>query len=439
MINHDSSEKGLSGRSRGFLLALAVILVTNKSSLASYGGGSGTTQDPYLIYTAAQLNTIALNPADWNKNFKLMADVNLATYTGTQFNCISCIYAAGVFDGNGHTISHFNYSNTINGSYYIGLFSSVIGQVKNLTLTDVNVTGYYAVGALVGNNSGAITNCSVSGGSVTALYGRGGSGGLVGWNEGSIFGCRASGEVNSPGDAGGLAGYNSGGQNLPQINSSSSTAAVTCLASGYHAGGLVGYNEGKINFCYATGSVAGGTEVGGLVGFSGGGSEYGIVSCYSTSPVSGINNVAGLVGYNDCDVIDTFIDGNWVSTCYASPISCCYSSGHVSSAGTNTGGLVGEDAALSYGVAPGTSGSFWDKQTSGQATSAGGTGKTAQEMQTLATFSAAGWDFVDVWGIGEGQTYPFLRSRSAADLNNDNIVNFCDLAIFVQRWLKISQ
>jgi hypothetical protein len=60
--------------------------------------------------------------------------------------------------------------------------------------------------------------------------------------------------------------------------------------------------------------------------------------------------------------------------------------------------------------------SFWDIQTSDQATSYGGTGKTTAEMQTAKTFLDAGWDFVgetkngpnDVWKIVEGQTYPLL-------------------------------
>jgi hypothetical protein len=62
-------------------------------------------------------------------------------------------------------------------------------------------------------------------------------------------------------------------------------------------------------------------------------------------------------------------------------------------------------------------GCFWDTQTSGQATSAGGTGKTTAELQTAATFLDAGWDFAgetangmeDIWWILEGQDYPRLR------------------------------
>jgi hypothetical protein len=66
----------------------------------------------------------------------------------------------------------------------------------------------------------------------------------------------------------------------------------------------------------------------------------------------------------------------------------------------------------------------------------GGTGKTTAEMQTTSTFLEAGWDFVNVWGIGENQTYPYLRKYSAADINRDETVNFPDLAILAESWLE---
>ena len=56
---------------------------------------------------------------------------------------------------------------------------------------------------------------------------------------------------------------------------------------------------------------------------------------------------------------------------------------------------------------------FWDIQTCGQTTSAGGIGKTTAQMQTLATFTDVGWDFAgesanglnDYWQI-EVNGYP---------------------------------
>ena len=119
--------------------------------------------------------------------------------------------------------------------------------------------------------------------------------------------------------------------------------------------------------CYSTAAVLdswGPWQIGGLVGANDGA----VIRCYSTGSVQGTDNVGGLVGYNNDAIHGT--------------VTAC----------------------------------FWDTQTSGQATSAGGTGKTTAEMQTAKTFLGAGWDFVgetkngteDIWWIDEGKDYPRL-------------------------------
>jgi hypothetical protein len=95
----------------------------------------------------------------------------------------------------------------------------------------------------------------------------------------------------------------------------------------------------------------------------------------------------------------------------------CYGSGGVSGTGENVGGLVGLGAAKNVTL------SSWDIRTSGQAASAGGTGKTTAEMQTAKTFLDAGWDFggetvngtEDIWWILEGKDYPRLRWEDATE------------------------
>jgi hypothetical protein len=156
-------------------------------------------------------------------------------------------------------------------------------------------------------------------------------------------------------------------------------------------GGLVGDNfYGVVTNSHFTGSVNGNHIVGGLVGEN----SYGTVSnSYSTGRVTGNSVVGGLVGSN-----------------YQATVSNSYSTGSIS--GNNTiGGLVGDNSGT-------VSNCFWDTETSGQATSAGGTRKTTAEMQDIATFSGAGWEICAVppgatnpayiWNIVENVTYPFL-------------------------------
>ena len=50
------------------LIGLALTL-TSFTQAATYGGGSGTAEDPYQIWTPEQMNTIGANPYDWTMPF----------------------------------------------------------------------------------------------------------------------------------------------------------------------------------------------------------------------------------------------------------------------------------------------------------------------------------------------------------------------------------
>ncbi|MHC4520278.1 MAG: GLUG motif-containing protein, partial [Planctomycetota bacterium] len=169
------------------------------------GGGSGEPNDPYLIYTAEQLNVIGLFPCVVDKHFKLMADIDLSGYTGSSFNIIgSYSYPfTGVFNGNDHTISNFAYDS--NETYYIGLFGYVDGlyaEIKNVGLRDPNVNGARGcIGSLVGFIfDGSITNCYSEGGSVAGLCANA-VGGLVGRSDnGIITNCFSTASVSGSDD-----------------------------------------------------------------------------------------------------------------------------------------------------------------------------------------------------------------------------------------------
>jgi hypothetical protein len=186
----------------------------------------------------------------------------------------------------------------------------------------------------------------------------------------------------------------------------------------YYTGGLVGYNNGVVTNSYSAGNVSGTVGmVGGLVGKNSGTAS----NSYSTASVSGVVNVGGLVGDNwDGTVGDSYATGTVSGTsCVGGLVAYSnrgtiidsYATGGVTG-GDDVGGLVGR----SYDAITGDC--FWDTQTSGQATSAGGTGKTTAEMTDITTFSGAGWNICTVapgstnstgiWNIVDGLAYPFL-------------------------------
>jgi len=157
-----------------------------------------------------------------------------------------------------------------------------------------------------------------------------------------------------------------------------------------YVSGLVGENWGIVSHCHFTGSVTGIRAVGGLVGYN-----YGLASnSYSTGSVTSTEgSVGGLVGSNE---------GN---------LRTSYSTGSVTG-NSAVGGLVGGRWGTTV------SNCFWDRDTSGQTTSAGGRGRTTNEMKDFSTFSGAGWNIIAValnetnpvyiWNIVNNVTYPFL-------------------------------
>lgn len=162
---------------------------------------------------------------------------------------------------------------------------------------------------------------------------------------------------------------------------------TNCDITGGNLGSLVGGNgnTGIIRRCYATGAVKGTSSyAGGLAQFNFQGT---IQDCYSRCSVSGADYAGGFVGNNDTPgVIDN-----------------CYSTGAVSANILAGGFCSGNDGTISD--------CFWDTETSGQATSNGGTGKTTAQMKTKSTFTDAGWDFTTpIWkiAININNGYPYL-------------------------------
>ncbi|MCF7708645.1 MAG: hypothetical protein K9N52_07085, partial [Verrucomicrobia bacterium] len=282
------------------------------------------------------------------KHIQLTADLD---FVGAEIEPIAGLGSfTGEFDGNGHVISKGQINKT--NSSQIGVFRQVGegGEIRNLGVEEINVSGDDYVGGLVGWNEGTITSCYATG----AVSGGWNIGGLVGSSVGTITSCYATGTVSGEGNhVGGLVGRNYHG-------TITSCYATETVSGDYYVGGLVGSSVGTITSCYATGAVSGDDYVGGLVGYT----SYGtITSCYATGVVSGSSYVGGLVGRN-----------------YHGTITSCY----------------------------------WDISTSGVIGSAGGEGRTTDQMTyPYSSDTYVDWDFEETWVAdvdGQNGGYPYLQS-----------------------------
>lgn len=254
-----------------------------------------------------------------------------------------------------------------NGTEFTGKYNGQFHIIDNLYSNRPN-KDYVA---FFGSTNGAtIENIGITNANVTGDGDVGSLAGIIANT--TVRNCFSTGNVAGKGYAiGGLIGMNSHGST---ISRSFSRATVNALSSGISVGGLTGSNSGGISKCFSHGNVSNGSTLGGLVGS---------------------NNVAGSI-YNS------------------------YSIGAVSGSGDEIGGLVGNNLST-------VSNSFWNTETSGEPASAGGTGKTAAEMQALPLYTnldteglSQAWDFIndpyndgnsnDHWGMNNSDNngYPFL-------------------------------
>jgi len=373
--------------------------------------GDGSSTCPFEIENWQNLYWLSQNSDQWSKNFIQIADIDLSIASpvisswegGKGFSPIGSASKrfTGSYDGQNHKIKGLYINRS---SYdYIGLFGFVNkATILNLKVTNADITGNNHVGILAGaiENYCTVQNCYSSGSALGNNY----LGGFIGENKGGVIeNCNSSGDVTGFSDyIGGLIGFNF---TYATIDNCSSECVVV---GNYHVGGLVGQNRDVsiVKNSYSTGNVNGSlNNIGGLVGTNSGSSK--IIYCYSSSSVSGYENIGGLVGYNykssivqNCYSTGSIsgnidIGGLMGENALGSYINCCYSLGPVSG-DSNIGGLLGYNFGLLI------TNSFWDRETSGQTTSAGGTGKTTAELQTLSTFTDTdtegldvAWDFVD--------------------------------------------
>ena len=191
-----------------------------------------------------------------------------------------------VFEGNGHTIANLHISRASHD--YIGLYARVgaDGKIINVQLLDVDVEGRDYVGALVGQNDGAIINSYVTGKVSGSNY----TAGLSGHNRssGEIINSYASSTVTGVFTTGGLVSVNFG--------SITNSYAAGDVIGRSNTGGLVGWNFGSITNSYAAGDVEGSFDTGGLIGQNG--NRGSITNSYATGTVTGRRETGGLIGQN---------------------------------------------------------------------------------------------------------------------------------------------
>lgn len=137
-------------------------------------------ENTYLITTPAELAWVAEQVNSKTEYFagktiKLMNDIDLSGSYWTpvgNVNDYPTVTFKGTFDGQNHVISNLTASDDAAVYAAAGLFGSITGTVKNVTLKNVNIRSTHYAGAVVAyssTNGATVENCHVDGGTITSV------------------------------------------------------------------------------------------------------------------------------------------------------------------------------------------------------------------------------------------------------------------------------
>jgi len=215
--------------------------------------GSGTELDPYII---TNLDQLQMMNDDMNAYYKLGNDINASashvwtngfepigkqTPSESQFN--------GYLDGQNFIINNLYINRPTTND--VGLFgytdrnySQPKSYVKNLGLTNIDFTGGYRTGGLIGRSTSEINNCFVTG-KVTGDAGNSVVAGFIGQSLEPISNCYVIVDINSNFEGAGFVSFN----NELTTNCYSVGEITGTTKSGFCIDSI-GHGDGEVNGCF---------------------------------------------------------------------------------------------------------------------------------------------------------------------------------------------
>jgi len=337
---------------------VVVPLACDSTLTSSYGGGTGTSLDPYAICSLAQWKHLGSDSANWSKAVKLYADIDFTGITTADFTVIGNATTAftGSLDGNNFKLINLNLTGITSDTAFFGQTNSPASfqkiNLKNVSLTsstaNARISGFildhgnggaltisnvildnvnlvvqtYAdtVGGLVGTSASQVnfdtvtmTNVNLTGPSSTSDN----WGGVIGYSDlkvsvSNLTATNLTVSAGSLGRSGGLIGQiYTGGGDFTDITITGLNGQST---NGF--GGIVYAADGTTIFTrvHITGSIQGNTDAGGFIDQNWGGSNPSVVITESSfsGTIYGSFYSGGLIGISfgrDVTVSNSFAKG----------------------------------------------------------------------------------------------------------------------------------
>ena len=322
--------------------------------------------------------------------FELMNNINMQGKTWTPIEKFD-----GIFDGKQYRVYNFFVANdSVNSDYAMFVVNS--GKIANLELNDITYNVKISCGAttnigvLVAQNSGEITNCTLSGGTMQYTVAMSNSsqpfhfGTIAAFNTGKVTNCACS--INLSCDS------------TAEFSGTTNTGGTAYNTTNMYTAGIVGRNEGTVSGCHYDGTVTLSTKSDGNIFATGWGywTRYYQTTNYFFGGVVGVqshgtltNSYANVnylhehsvlmwhgeerVGYENCyagGLVGANTESGQVSNCFANgtlydksndnstvgglvalnngnaTVSSCHSAAETNANGHGVaGGLIGENSA----------------------------------------------------------------------------------------------
>ncbi len=363
VTKQDAENWGVSPHTFSEDLGALNLFVNNEEKRVTNGALDYTS---IWISSAEQLN--AINAYKKDESGSGILGYNFALKNDIDASQLDDFVPIGIVADTDSVIKDLGFSGTFNGRDYriigltaeasasnTGLFSTLLGTVKNLNIYASRFEGIDTAGAVAGKNSGVIDNVTTLGNYVVATGSGasqevvpvklGAAGGISGVNQGIISHVTVADAVVAQGDsaddvrvtAGGVTGINmDNGKDTNEIEQVEVHSAVTASQSddSYGLGGVAGLNLSEASIAGAVntgvtharyGNTITASSVGGIAG-----ANLGSISdSYNDGDITGGDYVGGVVGFN-------YTGGK---------ISNVVNAGDVYGSGTSIGGLVGFNSA----------------------------------------------------------------------------------------------
>jgi len=305
-----------------------------------FPGGDGSSENPYQISNAQQLNLIRNNLSAY---YVLIADIDMSDYSDWEPIGDTEHKFTGTLDGQNHIIKNLNIKNAKiydrgNKDAIVGLFSSVSGEIKNLNISELkyNITytgdcgdpDWFVVGG-ISAWGGTISNCTVSGNIEVEIKVNGVNlyvGGIVA-SGGQVSKCTSRVTINAKDlniegyswyyndtvNVGGISGYPS------SISHCVNEGQISAEARDYlYCGGIAG--QGVANQCINKGNIYGVINE----GYSGTYSTFGNCNVGGISGAYGeYKDIINCVNYGNINGYMKIGRGKYTSSGYVGGIAGC--------------------------------------------------------------------------------------------------------------------